>query len=69
VDEVSDGILSKFSWAIHTFASYHKVVQETPERQGAYVDNVDADYSPEYLHTLTPNGFPNGNWHSKWGIQ
>jgi hypothetical protein len=27
--------------AIHTFASYHKVVHETPERQGAYVDNFN----------------------------
>jgi hypothetical protein len=69
VGEVNHGILSKFSWAIHTFASYHKVVHETPERQGAYVDNVNAGYFPEYLHTLTPNGFPKANQHSKWGTQ
>jgi hypothetical protein len=69
VDEVNHGILSKFSGAIHTFASYDKVVHETPEKQGIYVEDVNADYSPEYLHTLTPNGFPKANWHSKWGTQ
>ena len=42
----------------HTFAGYDKVVHETQERQGHYAEDVDAGYAPEYLHTLTPNGFP-----------
>ena len=58
VDELNHSILAKFSGVTHTFAGYDKVVHETQERQGHYVEDVDAGYSPEYLHTLTPNSFP-----------
>ena len=42
----------------HTFAGYDKVVHETQEQQGHYSEDLDASYAPEYLQTLTPNGFP-----------
>ena len=35
-----------------------KLSHETLEGQGHYAADVDAGYAPEYLLTLTPNGFP-----------
>ncbi len=58
VDELNHTILAKFSGVIHTFAGYDKVVHETQEQQGHYAEDLDAGYAPEYLQTLTPNGFP-----------
>src|SRR5258706_270247 len=58
VDELNHTILAKFSGVTHTFAGYDKVVHETQEQQGHYAEDLDAGYAPEYLQTLTPNGFP-----------
>ena len=67
VDELNHSILAKFSGVSHTFAGYDKVVHETQERQGHYVEDLDAGYAPEYLHTLTPNGFPKAKLELKVG--
>ena len=56
MDELNHSSLDKFTGATHTFAGYDKVIHETQERQ--YVEDENAGYAPEYLATLTPNGFP-----------
>ena len=56
VDELNHIILAKYPGVTHTFLGYDQVVHETEERQIA--EDVNAGYSPEYLATLTPNGFP-----------
>src|SRR5258706_5271549 len=66
VDELNHTILAKFSGVTHTFAGYDKVVHET---QGHYAEDSYAGYTPEYLQSLTPNGFPKVKWHSKWDAQ
>jgi hypothetical protein len=40
VDELNHSILAKFSGVTHTFAGYDKVVHETQERQGHYVEDL-----------------------------
>jgi hypothetical protein len=57
-NELNHSILAKVSGVTHTFTGYDKVVHETQERGGHYAEDVEAGYAPEYLQTLTPNGFP-----------
>jgi hypothetical protein len=59
-------VIAKFSGVMHMFADYDKVIHETQGRQGHYAEDFDAGYAPEYLQTLTPNGFPKAIWHSRW---
>ena len=65
VDELNHSILAKCSGVTHTFVGYDKVVHETEERQIA--EDVNAGYAPEYLATLTPNGFPKAKLEIKVG--
>ena len=59
VDELNHSIPAMFSGVTHAhLCSYDKVVHETWEGQGHSVEDADAGYISEYLHTLTPNDFP-----------
>jgi hypothetical protein len=67
VDELNHSILAKVSGVTHTFTGYDKVVHETQERAGHYAEDLEAGYAPEYLQTLTPNGFPKAKLELKVG--
>ena len=57
MDELNRCIIAELFGVTHTVAGFDKVVHKTQEQQGHYAEDLDAGYAPEYLQTLTPNGF------------